>query len=351
MKCESEEKIMSAVSPFEIYTQDLNVIEKEKNEYLKRFRPKEYATVKNFILNQKVTVLYRKAVEMIESGEVTYHTSSNMILIKDDGSKIIFEYDYSYDIKIGTMYVTKESVIFVIKPEFEKYYNNYVSKTKFIPKLNRSMWENVQYMFPKLSNNFRGEEGFVIESLLPNGSQIYPLREVLNYFSGYIKPEYVASILTKLYYFECYLEILKISHNALTVDNLFFAPGKFVEEGAKFNVSDLRIVGVYGGWFFSTNYGEKISGVPAEIYSILPKQIKNTGYSSYVLDLLAIKQVARNLLNFDSSKAFQIPEAMKKWITESSIKINAYEEFKTWEDVVIESFGKRRFAEMGISIN
>ena len=350
MKRKSDKDIMSASKPRDIFTMNADTLEQEKEEYLEQFKPEAYGTIKNFLVTQKVILLYREALSEL-SGKNINHSDLELTVANPYGKTYKFLCNYVYDIKIGKMYVTENNIVFVIDKKYKKYYENYIEKTGQIPKLNKETWGKVQYMFPKVSECFKSKEGsFII--IVNKPCPIYPVKEILKYFGNKIKPEYVASILTRLYYFEVYLEVSGFMHNGITIDNLFFAPGRTVKEGAKFDIHDMRIVGVYGGWFYSTESSEKIIGVPKEVYEIMPAECKKSCYSSYKVDLLSIKRLARKLLGDSTGSNLEgIPKAFAEWVTNFSTEKNAYEELCAWEEVRNRSFGKPRFVEMDVSIN
>lgn len=348
MRLKSEQEIMSATRPRDIFTMNLETIEQEKEEYINRFKPSPYNTVKNFVITQKVILLYRQALDILENGGSSFE---NFLTITDlEGKQYVFEIQYDYDIKLGKMYVSESNVIFVINQSSKNYYENYIAKTATFPKLDKEIWKGIRFMLPKVSKHFQSDNGsFVIILDLP--CKIYPLREVHNYFGGKLQPEYVSSIMTRLYNFECYLDLIGINHNGITLDNLFFAPGRAVKEGETFTVNDMRIVGVFGGWFFSTYSNEKIKGMPREVYEVLPSDVKRTGYSSFEVDELSIKSVARELLGCDEDGEFNdVPIPLAEWVNYTEIAGNAYEEYTSWERIRAQSFGKHRFVEMDVSI-
>lgn len=351
MKRRSSQEIMAAVRPQDIFSMNADTIEQEKDEYLEEFKPQAYSTVKNFLVTQKVITLYREAM-----AQISYGASSNyelMLTNKASGETYEYLYEYVYDVKIGKMYVTAENVIFVIDSVNKKYYENYIKKATKIPRLNKDIWNNIQYMFPNLEDHFREENGNWIIIINKPSRQIYPLREILKFFNGRLKPEYVASILTRLYYFAVYMEITCMQHNGITIDNIFFAPGKEVAEGETFAVQDIRIVGVYGGWFFTTSSEEIIRGLSKEVFDVMPYICKQSGYSSFQVDTNSIKSLARELLGDSTGKNLKddIPEALREWVTSTYSYKNAYEEYYAWEKVVTRSFGSHRFVPMDISID
>ena len=244
------------------------------------------------------------------------------------------------------MYITKEYVIYIVKKQFKKYYENYIQKTKHYSKPDKTIWNMVQYMVPNVEKSFECVDGdFAI--FIKKPCEMYSLREILEYFEGGLKPEYVASILTRLYYFTCYMGLVEMNHNALMVDNLFFAPGREVEEGESYTIEDMRIVGIFGGWFFTTYLEEKMQGIPKEVYAIMPDECKKRGYSSFEVDELAIKALAKELLGTEINNT---PKPFLDWVNNKKIARDAYEEFCDWKKVIISSFGVHRFVNMDVSI-
>lgn len=346
MKRKSEQEIMAAEIPEDIFTMDLETIEKEKEDYIERFKPKEYRTIKNFVVTKRVLLLYGQAIAKLKSNE-KWEEDYNQIYIKSiQGKEYKIRYINHSTFKLGEMYVTHQYIIYKVKGKYKKYYENYIQKTKHYSKPDRKVWKMVEYMLPNVEIHFEDVDGnFAIFVKKP--CEMYPLREILEYFGNKLKPEYVASILTRLYYFTCYMGLVEMTHNAITVDNLFFAPGKKVEEGNTYTVQDMRIVGVFGGWFFTTYLEEKVQGVPREIYEVMPEQYKKRGYSSFEVDELAIRKLAKELLGTEIEN---MPEPFFNWVNNPKIAKDAYEEFCNWEKVIISSFGKHRFVDIDVSI-
>lgn len=345
MKRKSEQEIMVANRPEDIFTMDLKVIENEKEAYLEEFRPKEYRKIKDFMITKKVLLLYSQAIAILEDGE-NKEDYKEVCIKSTKGKQFKIHYMNHSSFRLGEMYITKEYVIYIVKKEFKKYYENYIEKTKHYSKPDRTIWNMVQYMVPNVEMNFECVDGnFAI--FIKKPCEMYSLREILEYFKGGLKPEYVASILTRLYYFTCYMGLVEMNHNALMVDNLFFTPGREVEEGESYTIDDMRIVGVFGGWFFTTYFEEKLQGVPKEIYAIMPEECKNRGYSSFEVDELAIKTLAKELLGTEIKNT---PKPFLDWVNNKKIAKDAYEEFCDWKKVIISSFGAHRFVNMDVSI-
>lgn len=341
MKRKSEHEIMAAQKPEDIFTMDPNVIELEKEEYVNRFKPVEYRAIQNFRVTRKVMLLYEEAIIKINDGWDEHEFS----ICSKAGKEYCIHYNNHSSFKLGEMYITSSYVIYVVEGKYKKYYENYVEKTRHYLKPDKHVWELVQYMVPDVQEHFETTDGrFCIFVKKP--CDIYSLREVVDYFGGSLKPEYVASILTRLYYFACYMSLVEATHNGITVDNLFFAPGRKLKDGEEYTVHDMRIVGVYGGWFFTTYLDDRISGVPREVYEVMPDECKERGYSSFEVDELSIKRVAKDLFEGRDD----VPKALAEWLDSKKIAKDPYIEFQNWEQVRCDAFGKRRFVDIDVSI-
>ena len=353
MVVKSEKIIMDATSPREIFSMNPDTLDQEFEKYREAYRPKAYSNIQNFIVMQKVTMLYRTAKELLDEGEHYSQDRSSGCLEYTDTMGVHHSHRYIYraNLKVSEMFVTNQQIVFLTPARYRTYHDNYYQKANRFQHLDPDTWKMVEHMLPKIVDHCETQKGDYVLVLNKPCAKIYPLREILNYFDGKLHPEYVASILTRLYSLLAYLEIVGINYNAFTVDNLFFAPGRMTEKGQNYTVEDMRFIGAYGGWFFTTWNDEKIKGLPREIFDLLSADEKARGYSSFKLNALAIKQVARELLgDVSGSDLGNTPVAMREWLNSTSCEKNAYEEYVAWEQVLKASFGKRRFVDMDVSI-
>lgn len=351
MRQNFEQDIMSATKPSDIFIMNLDTIESQKNEYVERFKPVAYNAINNFLVTQKIILLYRQALDELRFNENREPSEFATCIKSISGEQFQFQYAKSSSFKWGQLYVTHQNVIFIVESKYKAYYKNYISKTQMYSKPDKDIWKIVGYMVPKVMNHFEDTEGkFVI--ILKKPCEMYSLRDLLDYSNGKLEPEYVASMISRLYYFACYMDLVGMTHNGITVDNLFFSPGKFVEEGQQYTVNDMRIVGIFGGWFFTTYSDEKIKGLPAEINEVIPEEVKRNGFSSYRVDECAIKRVARELLGDPKGLNLEnVPKPLCNWVNDNRIAENAYKEFCDWKEVIRASFGEDRFVSMEVSIN
>ena len=346
--------IMSATSPYEIFTMNPDTIEQQYEEYREAYRPQAYNNIQNFVIMQKVTTLYREAKEILEGSDTTspYYESGTLEVHDRQGVTYTYRYRYKSDQKVATMFVTEDKIVYLVLPEHKDYCFNFCKKVEDVRKKTYlGSWKDVEPMIPFIVESYITKEGPYVIALKKPCERIYPMRELMNHFGGALKPEYVSAIIHRLYHFVAHMGLLGMTHNAITVDNLFFAPGRRTKDGEAYKIEDLRFVGVFGGWFFTTSSDEKIKGMPREVFEVAPEEVKRMRYSSFEVDELAIKRVGRELLG-DASGADlgATPEPMARWLRNPRCKEDAYAEYAAWENTNRLAFGKRRFVDMDVSI-
>ncbi len=66
----TEENVMSAKYPSELFSMDIKILDKERDQYLEYFQPKPYGNIKAFLIAQKINMMYKKAlIELQGNGE------------------------------------------------------------------------------------------------------------------------------------------------------------------------------------------------------------------------------------------------------------------------------------------
>ena len=121
--------------------------------------------------------------------------------------------------------------------------------------------------------------------------------------------------------------------------------------GEEYTVNDIRIVGLYGGWFFSTYKDESVLAFPREIRDVVPEYVESKGYSSFEVDMLAIKKVARELLgDVTGRNLYGVHSLLCEWFNKETCEKNAYEEYAKFERICKKVYGQARFVDIDVSI-
>lgn len=358
MVLKSYQEIMKANLPQEIFSMNPDTIQDEFDAYCEQYRSNEkYHEIRNFVTTQQLKYLFKKAKEILSGkGYESLHEDSSIVLYASDSECIRFDYDCHLSQRICDTYINDQEILMVISSKMEEsgFFSNYLDKVKdFIRfwKDENVNWNEFQYSVPNIVKTFRTMDKTKYVIVLKKPCRIYPLREVLNFFGGRMNARHVISIIKRLYNYVCRLDVAGMTHNAICLDNIYFAPGNEVMPGEKYSINDIRIVGLYGGWFFTTSKDEKLTALPMEVRDIIPEFVKKSGYSSFEVDMLSIKKVARELLGDVTGKnLYGVHSKLCNWFNKTTCEKNAYEEYSEFERICEEVFGKARFVDMDVSI-
>lgn len=364
----SQQAILSATKPQQIYSMDPNTIDAEYEAYCEKYKKgQKYRELTNFVVLQQINYLYKLAQSVLANKSSNYDLSGlsgQIVLKRPNGGDFAFRYTYHVTQGVCEIYSNNEFILFEIDEQCESkygFYTNYISKVSEL----RCFWEakderdynDFQYFIPNITKYFHDKENgkYVIIIKKPHledrPCRVYSLREVLNYFDGRLSINYVVSIVKRLYSIACHIDIANMCHNGIVLDNIYFSPGRFILPGEKYTVEDMRIVGLYGGWFFTTYKDERVQGMPSVLSGIIPKYVIETKYSSFEVDMLAIKKVARELLgDITGENLYGVHSLLADWFNRTTCEKNAYEEYARFEYICEEVFGKPKFLEMDISI-
>ena len=358
MRLRGYQEIMAANRPEEIFSMNPNTLQEEYDSYCEQYKPNQtFHEIRNFVATQQLKFLFKKAKEVFDTDKVDGEKSSSMIVLYSaKGDSIRFEYDDHINQRVCDTYINDTEILMVVDSKMEEngFFSNYLEKVRdFIAYWENQMpnWKDFQYSVPKVVKSFRTSDKTKYVLLIEKPCRIYPLREVLNFFDGRMEVKQAMSIVKRLYSYACWIDVAGMSHNAICIDNIYFSPGSVVLPGESYSVNDIRIVGLYGGWFFTTNKDERITSLPREVRDIVPEYVENSKYSSFEVDMLAIKKVARELLGDVTGKnLYGVDSRLCDWFNRSTCEKNAYVEYSEFERICVEIFGKPRFVDIGVSI-
>ena len=283
----------------------------------------------------KITKLYNNALELLESGQ--WEKSNYILINKDNGKKIALNYDTYFDFELGTCYVTKTKIVYVLGNDKKKYYKNAIQRISRMRYKDNKMKDDLSRFFPKIYQTFKAANGeYAI--VLDKPEDVYPLKKVYEYLGERIDDRHVAWIISRLCNLTCYLKFSGLAHNGINMNNCFISPK---------NHSILLL----GGWWYTTEEGESMIGTTKDIYSIMPVSAKGSKKSSSLTDLESVKLLGRQLLGETNCRKLSLDNSVPKpfinFLTGGSGN-NPYEEFAKWDKTLEDSYGKRKFINMEI---
>ncbi len=282
--------------------------------------------------------LYEKAIVKINNG---IWNKGNVLVVKDiSGSNFEIQYLIKNTFEFGISYIGKSIVVWEFRIEDESFFNRAVNNLEKINFANDKMKEEMKKYLPIINKVIRTKDSVLL--ILNKDKDSISLREVLDFYGGFVDPKHVAWILSGMYNLACFSQYNSQMHAGFNLGNYFINPKEHSGE-------------LIGGWWFSHKIGEKLIALPIESVSVAPIQMLNKKIADIQLDLELIKLIGRQLLGDSSGiklkKDNRIPKPLVDWLNDCS-KNKPFEAYDLWQNKVLkESFGVRRFIKMDLTIN
>lgn len=238
-------------------------------------------------------------------------------------------YHTTYEQDVCECFITADAVIYKLRPEFLK------------DRLITTGYSRAPSMFLFPDDRLRREISkclpIVVNTIergtfsIPRPPTMILLRDVLSYYNGSLDVKDVAWILSGLHNLLCYFSICKIYHGDISLDTYFIDPENHT--GA-----------LLGGWWYCSKIGETIKILPSRTYKNLPFTARMKKTAQHSIDSTLIKVIGKELLG---GALVDVPSPFKEWL-KAPAGTSPIENYKQWQKILVESFGKRRFNHMEI---
>ena len=330
------EQILSISKCGDLFPYGVDNVKAKYKELVKEWHPDANKNSKAADVFQKITELYNKALELLEQG--TWEKTNYVLIAKDNGKKIALNYDTVFDFELGTCYVTKTKIVYVLGKDKKKYFDNAITRIKSLKYADKKMEDTLSICMPKIYQTFQSNNGeYVI--VLDKTEDVYPLKSVFEYFGNKIQDRHVAWIISRLCNLTCFLKYNGIVHNGININNVFVSP-------------QYHSILLLGGWWYTTKENDKMIGTTKDIFSIMSVTAKGSKKSSYLTDLESVKLLGRQLLGESNCRKLAldttIPKAFINFLISGSGD-DSYKEFSKWDKALNDSYGARRFVKMEVN--
>jgi hypothetical protein len=244
--------------------------------------------------------------EASEESETQYYTTS-------DGRQIDVKSMHIYKDRVMTAYTARQNIIFrfVIGNEdkADKYRRN-VSSIDYPSADTRGLSD----FFPRISGGFELSDGTALLAVKKHEDE-YPLR-----LFGTLSGRHTAWLIGRMENLCCVLEYNSIVHPELSADTIYINPYD-------------HQASLYGGW-----------------WNAVPNNTSANGRIWTTRDnLTALRETAAKVLGFasasDACPTDDVPKPFADFLRSAPLS-NAYEDFGYWDDVLIKSYGERKFINM-----
>jgi hypothetical protein len=176
-------------------------------------------------------------------------------------------------------------------------------------------------------------------ALLAKPADVVLLADLLDRAGGALPPEHVAWIVSSLLNLACFFAASGLTHNALTTATVFVTP-------------QFHAAYPLGGWWYALPAGARLERLPQATFALLPPAIAAAKRADIGLDLECIRAVGRASLGDITGLGLvgrsDLPRPMADFLRLPSSG-SAIADYRTWNQVLDDSFGPRRFLELPIT--
>ena len=328
-------EILSITKCGDLFPYGEDKVRAKYKELVKEWHPDISSHPDSFSVFAKITELYRQALQLLENGQ--WEKTDYILISKEDGRKIALNYDTCFDFELGTCYVTKTKIVYVLDSDKEKYYKNAINRIKGLSYQDKKMEDELSRFLPAIYQTFQTSNG-AYGIVLDKTEDVYPLKNVYEYFDQHMAHKHVAWILSRLCNLTCYLKFSGLVHNGIKINNCFVSPKS-------------HSILLLGGWWYTTKEGESMIGTTKDIFSVMPIAAKSSKKSSSLTDLEAVKLLGRQLLGETNCRKLSMDSSIPKPLIHFLIGgsgNDSYEEFAKWDRALMDSYGERKFISMEI---
>lgn len=269
----------------------------------------------SYVLDHKDTdyykTFYRKMTESSSGDEgrkkrdeALWDNADSITFTTTDGQCIELKYIYSYSDKCADVYVTRRNIAFHFRSGMN-------SKAEHMRKMISSLdypsadTKALSDFFPRVTGAFMLDDGTSLV-VINKREEEYPLR-----LFGKLGGRHIAWIISRLENLSCVLEYNGLVHPEIDVDTVYINPND-------------HTACLYCNWW----------NVEQKNMNGLSSSVNLTGLRKTAKDLLETEEITPDT-----------PEALLDFIN-STPRIDAYEDFAYWDEMLIKAFGERKFIRM-----
>lgn len=277
--------------------------------------------------------LHKEAVERVERG--VWEIPGQFIFKDVAGKEFRIKYNYRMPFELGRMYCGENTLIYFIDKQYHDLYVNAKNRIKNLKFASAKMKDEFSRYLPNIKYEGMTEDAYILA--LEKTPDVVPLRGLqITHIEG-LDPKHVAWVLSSMHNMLCYLEWANLAHVGINLDTYF--------------VSYEHHTGLLlGGWWYTTPYTQKIKYAPKYTVGLLNKSVLANKKAVVQIDTELIKSVGRELMGkYMSKKNYPELTPMIDWLLMTTRQC-AKAQFKSWDEVLTKTFGKRRFVKLDTSI-
>lgn len=328
---------MPADRPERLFKGSLEDVKKAWRQLAMRWHPDRSGDPRAVEVFQHIGAMLEQVQEQIRLGDWESHGQLRLTAL--DGKSYEIHYLRRHRFELGSLYVAGTVAAFVIDLAHDDLVQRAEHTIRSLDYPTEKMRQQIAPHLPSypFAGAFRTADAWVV--VMRKSPDLLLLRHVLDHFGGRLDPRHVAWVVSSLLNLCCYFQHAGIAHNALSLDTCFLSPPD-------------HSVAVLGGWWYAARLGERMAAAPASTLDWAPHDLMTTQRAAIRTDLELVRAIGRALLGDIGGSSLEregAPRAMAQWLRLPASN-DPIDEYRTWRNQVLhDSFGARRFAELPLT--
>jgi hypothetical protein len=313
--------------PGQIFPKDLANLRHRFAELVKRWHPDNpegSARVLDHLVKLK-----DEAERRLKAGQSI--NSDQLLLEASDGRIFKLRHRREHRFELGTMYVAPSCVTFLTEKQHGQLYLNAIKRVGSFSYPDKDMREQHEKFLPKVRDTFATSTHDV--TVIQKTGDAILLRDLISHVGGTLDAKHVCWIVSSLLSMASLFQIMKLAHNALSIDTVFVSPR-------------YHSAIILGGWWYARPFGRELTHLPPSTHAIAPRKLLRDKKATGQLDLESIRAIARTSLGGSAGMA-SLPKPFQQYL-QLPAPASAVEDYMRWEQVRSDSFGPRRFIKLSV---
>lgn len=283
----------------------------------------------------RLNKLYDNVLDKIRNK--TWSKPGELSILGKDGKTRVIKYRRKRTFELGEMAYGNGVLCYIVRPDAKDLFGRGLETIKHsLTYKDDKIKREIERYLPAVLDSFETDNGSSV-LVLAKTPDVFLLQDVLD-FMGPLDPKHVSWIMSSFHNLACYLQSIGMTHNAISTTTCFISPTYH---------SGL----LFGGWWYARKTGSDLIALPGYSAKNCPTDIIKSKIADPRLDLSLIRQMGLDCLGDSTGVNLlhdgKTPKPLVNFLRLSS-NGNAFEDYKKWEQVRSDSFGKRRFVEMKV---
>ena len=286
---------------------------------------------------QRVMALYDTARQRLAAGE--WSSAGVLRIAAVVGRPFDLKVRRQHAFELGEMAIAADRVVFLVEKDHAALFRAGLRRIDDIRYPDAKVRDSVAKFMPHVQGVYETAKRHVAVVYKPPDAVL--LKDLADHLGGRLPPKHAAWIVSALINLACFFEVTSLTHNAISTETVFVS--------AKHHAAYLP-----GGWWYAALAGSRIEVLPDATHDVLPRSMAASKRAHIRLDLESIRAVGRTILGDSTGIGLpgrtDVPEPMANFLRLPAPD-SAIADYRSWRQVLKDSFGPRRFLELPVSFN